>query len=238
MTGPLAILYEDAHVLAVDKPAGLLTQGRAAGEPTLEDAVRGHLTAATGRPVYLGTVHRLDRPVSGIVLWAKTPKAAHRLAEQFAGRQTAKEYWAVCEVLKNGEIPTEGVSGVWTDALVPSTDASGVVRVVDPGVAGARRAVTRFTVGRGATVPEGTVWLRLRPETGRTHQLRAQAGRHGLPVCGDAPYGSARPFAPGIALHARLLTFRHPVLRREVVVTAPPPAAWAGQGIAFPVPES
>jgi 23S rRNA pseudouridine1911/1915/1917 synthase len=99
--------------------------------------------------------------------------------------------------------------------------------------------VTRFGRDREAAgpgpvrVPEGLVWLRLWPETGRTHQLRAQAARRGLPVWGDAAYGAARAFAPGVALHARSLTFRHPALGRELTVVAPLPEAWARQGAAL-----
>jgi 23S rRNA pseudouridine1911/1915/1917 synthase len=227
MTEPLAVLYEDAHVLAAVKPAGLLTQGTAAGEPTLEQAVRRHL-AAGDAPVYLGTVHRLDRPVSGVVVWAKTPKAARRLSAQFAARGVVKEYWAVVE--SAADRPGSG-SGVWDDWLSASADASGVVRPAPDGSPGARRAVTRYEAGRPARLPEGTAWLRLWPETGRTHQLRAQAALHGLPVWGDLPYGAARAFPLGIALHARSLTVRHPTLGRPLTVTAALPAIWAEQGI-------
>src|SRR4051794_11495719 len=97
MTEPLVVLFEDPHCLAVVKPAGLLTQGTAAGEPTLEAAVRRYLTPGAPASPYLGTVHRLDRPVSGVVVWARTPKAARRLADQFARRAARKEYWAIVE---------------------------------------------------------------------------------------------------------------------------------------------
>lgn len=225
MTGPLNVLYEDAHVLAVDKPAGLLTQGTPGAEPTLEEAVRRYLGSASTGPVYLGTVHRLDRPVSGVVVWAKTSKAARRLASEFAARETVKEYWALVETRDHVK------AGVWDDWLSRSTDADKIVTAAAPDAPGARRAVTRYEAGRAASLPAGLLWLRLWPETGRTHQLRAQASLHGLPVWGDAPYGSARPFLLGIALHARTLTFRHPVLRRAMSVTAPPPEVWTRQGI-------
>jgi 23S rRNA pseudouridine1911/1915/1917 synthase len=230
MTEPLAVLFEDAHVLAVAKPAGLLTQGVASGEPTLEQAVRLRLNPEGAGPAYLGTVHRLDRPVSGVVLWAKTPKAARRLSAEFAARRAVKEYWAVVEAQAGP--PAPGDEGVWDDWLAGSADATGVVGVVDAGAPGARRALTRYARDRGAAarLPGGLVWLRLWPETGRTHQLRAQAARRGLPVWGDAPYGAARPFDPGIALHARSLTFRHPALGRDVTVRAPVPEGWARLG--------
>ena len=94
---PLDVLFEDPHLIAVAKPAGVPTQSTAAGEPGVEQALRLRFSATSGASVYLGTVHRLDRPVSGVLLWAKTPKAARRLSEQFAARRATKEYWAVVE---------------------------------------------------------------------------------------------------------------------------------------------
>lgn len=226
MTETLAVLYEDAHVLAVDKPAGLLTQGTSGGEPTLEDAVRRHLSRGAA---YLGTVHRLDRPVSGVVVWAKTPKAARRLAGQFAAREAVKEYWALVEA--PGAAAGLALSGVWDDWLAGSADASGVVRAAAAGAPGVKRAVTRYEVGPAPGLPEHTLWLRLWPETGRTHQLRAQVALRGRPVWGDAPYGSVRAFPRGIALHARALTLSHPVLRRALTLTAPLPREWRGLGV-------
>jgi 23S rRNA pseudouridine1911/1915/1917 synthase len=228
MLGPErpVILFEDAHLLAVGKPAGLLTQGIDAGEPTLETVVRRHLAGGAGDSAYVGTVHRLDRPVSGVVVWAKTPKAARRLADQFARREVGKLYWAIVE----GDAAAIGSGGIWDDWLAP-VDASGVVRVVDPHAPGAKRAVTRVASGHADRLPGGCSWLLLRPETGRTHQLRAQASARGLAILGDAPYGSLRPFDPGIALHARSLTVRHPVRRESLTFVAPLPESWKDRGI-------
>src|SRR5207248_9106732 len=133
----LTILFEDAHCLAIAKRAGELTQGTASGDPTVEEAVRGYLGAGGRGPAYLGTVHRLDRPVSGVLLWAKTPKAARRLAAQFAAREVSKEYWAVVE----GDPLALGIEETWDDWLTPP-DASGVVHVAGPDSPGARRATT------------------------------------------------------------------------------------------------
>ncbi len=223
MTGPLAILWEDAYGLAVAKPAGLLTQGPAGGEPTLEELVRGYLRPDDPASAYLGTVHRLDRPVSGVILWAKTPKAARRWAEQFASRSARKEYWAIVE----DNSASAGTSGVWEDGLLPP-DASGRARVVEADDPRATRALTYWDVGQGRTVPDGFVWLRLRPETGRTHQLRAQSAAGGLPIVGDQTYGASSAFPSGIALHARSLTVEHPIRRRPIVVEAPLPDSWSG----------
>jgi 23S rRNA pseudouridine1911/1915/1917 synthase len=224
--GPLAILWDDPHLLAVVKPAGLLTQGLPGGEPTLEAAIRHHLRPDDPASVYLGTVHRLDRPVSGVIVWAKTPKAARRLAEQFASRRTEKRYWAVAEGDLDGERR-------WDDWLGP-VDATGVARVVVEGTAGARRAITVVRPMLGATVPEGLIPLVLEPETGRTHQLRAQGSARGLPLVGDRRYGAQRPFPHGIALHARLLVFEHPVSKRRVTLVAPVPDTWRGAGLMMP----
>jgi 23S rRNA pseudouridine1911/1915/1917 synthase len=228
---PAVVLFEDAHVVAVFKPAGLPTQAPPGRGPTLEEAVRRHLAPDDPGSVYLGTVHRLDRPVSGVVVWAKTQRAARRLSKAFEARRAVKEYWAVVET---DGIPPMSNEGVWDDWLTRHSDATGVVRVVAPGAGAARRAVTRYRVEPGARVPEGSAWLRLWPETGRTHQLRAQAAARGRPVWGDAAYGAKQTFPTGIALHAYELTFPHPALGRAVVLTAPPPDAWADSGFVPP----
>jgi 23S rRNA pseudouridine1911/1915/1917 synthase len=233
MTEPLVVLFEDAHCLAVVKPAGLLTQGTAAGEPTLEAAVRRYLSPGAPDAPYLGTVHRLDRPASGVVVWARTPKAARRLADQFARRAARKEYWAIVE----GDVPPSGPDRdeVWDDWLAPA-DAAGVVRAVAPGTPRARRALTRVRHGSAARLPAATSWLRLWPETGRTHQLRAQAAARGRPILGDLAYGATRPFPRGIALHARALTLRHPILQTPLTWVAPLPESWDAAGITLPEP--
>jgi 23S rRNA pseudouridine1911/1915/1917 synthase len=232
MADVLTILFEDAHCLAVAKRAGDLTQGQrtAPGETTVEEAVRRYLGSGGLRPVYLGTVHRLDRPVSGVLLWAKTQKAARRLAAQFAAREVTKEYWALVE----GDPPAPGVEQTWDDWLTPP-DASGMVHVAGPDAPGARRATTRCTMRSAAgLLPDGVSWLRLWPETGRTHQLRVQAGSRGLPILGDSAYGSFRPFVRGIALHARSLGVRHPTRATPLDLVAPVPEEWHEQGIHLP----
>lgn len=234
MTEPLEVLFEDAHCLAVAKPAGLLTQP-AAGPgrfpyPSLEDAVRSYLSPSEPASVYLGTVHRLDRPVSGVIVWAKTPRAARRLARHFETRRAQKHYWALVEGNAAERLPS---SGLWEDWLTPP-DRSGVVHVVPPDTPGARPAATRFAVGPATALPDGTSWLRLWPVSGRTHQLRAQAAVRGLPILGDLAYGAARPFPQGIALHARALRIGHPALDQEMTWTAPVPASWHEAGAVLP----
>ncbi len=223
MLGSLAVLWEDSHGLAVDKPAGLPTQGPAGAGPTLEAMVRGYLRPGDPASAYLGTVHRLDRPVSGVILWAKTPKAARRWAEQFARREARKEYWAIVE----GNPGAPGQVGEWHDWL-GRPDAAGRAPAFDREAPGLSRASTGFEVGPRGRLPEGLAWLRLRPVTGRTHQLRAQAAARALPIVGDATYGSTRAFPAGIALHARSLMVIHPARRGPIAVEAPLPGSWSG----------
>jgi 23S rRNA pseudouridine1911/1915/1917 synthase len=231
MSEPLEVLYEDAHCLAVVKPAGVLTQPAApGGTASLEDRVRRYLDPARPEAVYLGTVHRLDRPVSGVIVWAKTAKAARRLARQFETRHARKHYWA----LVAGDAAAHlAATGTWDDAL-RAPDASGVAHAVARDTPGSRRARTRYAVGPARALPDGTTWLRLWPESGRTHQLRAQAAARGLAVVGDATYGSARPFPEGIALHARALRVDHPTRNVPIIWTAPLPAAWRAAGVDLP----
>jgi 23S rRNA pseudouridine1911/1915/1917 synthase len=228
MNSGLRILLEDEHCLAVVKPAGQFVQGVWAppGEQTLEQAVRAYLDPRDPASVYLGIVHRLDRPVSGVLIWAKTAKAARRLSMQFERRGVLKEYWAIVET--NGTPQDE--KGTWTDWLT-AAGVSGVVKSVAAGSAGAREALTRFQFCHARQLPAGLCWLRLWPETGRTHQLRVQSAVRGMPILGDAPYGSLTSFPQGIALHARTLHVRHPMLHTPLELTAPLPTCWAELGI-------
>ena len=185
-----AVLWEDPHGLAVAKPAGMLTQGRRGRRGDARRLVRRYLRPDDPASIYLGTVHRLDRPVSGVILWAKTPKAARRWAEQFARREVRKEYWAIVE---RGR-PTDSPTGLWDDWLA-RPDAAGRARIVrarrGPGSSARRPA---FEVGRRRDRPRRLRLGQAPTRDGRTHQLRAQAARAGLPIVGDATYGATRAF--------------------------------------------
>jgi 23S rRNA pseudouridine1911/1915/1917 synthase len=237
----LAIVFEDDHCVALDKPPGQFTQGTwaPAGEMTLETAVRQYLHPADPGSGYLGIVHRLDRPTSGILLWAKTLKAARRLSTQFERRTVIKEYWGIVELKPAATVsefnrrlePSESGAAdmrTWSDWLT-RPDESGVVSAVDAGTPGARQAVTRWRFGAATALPPGCAWLRLWPETGRTHQLRIQAACRGMPVVGDSSYGSSLPFPvpQGIALHSRSLRFHHPSTGAPTTLLAPLPRSWA-----------
>jgi len=230
----LDILFEDNHCLAVAKPAPLLTQGVPPGIPTLEAMVKSYLKERYHKPgnVYLGIPHRLDRPVSGVVVFARNTKAARRLAEQFQNRQVRKVYWALVEASAAGELPS--AEGVWEDWLLKVKEEARTERVAED-TPGARRAVLRY---RRLRAEESGALLEIEPETGRMHQIRVQAAVRGWPVRGDVLYGSRLPFGPSaelprdrvIALHARSLTFLHPIRYEPLTVTAPLPQAWGEWG--------
>ncbi len=246
MSEPLSILFEDDHCLALAKPAGQFSQGAWApqGQITLETAVRRYLGPADPHAAYVGFVHRLDRPTSGVVLWAKTEKAARRLSIQFQERQAKKEYWAIVESTESTPNPGEATPDIvatgehagkqlWHDWLT-RPDETGRVSAVEQNTRGAREAITFLCGSKAATsLPHGCSWLRLWPQTGRTHQLRIQAARRGTPILGDATYGAGRSFAHPhhIALHARSLKLKHPTSGREMVLVAPVPAWWGEEGL-------
>ena len=222
---PLWVLYEDAHLIAVNKPAPLLTQAPP-GVPNLEALVKAHIKAKYAKPagVYLGVPHRLDRPVSGVIVFARNTKAAQRVHAQFEARTPTKTYWAVVS-----GVPSPG-EGVWQDWVRKVPEESRLERVAE-GEPGAKLATLGVRVL--AEVPGGAV-VELSPLTGRMHQLRAQCGWRGHPVWGDDAYGSAVPFGPPaelprdrvIALHARALTLEHPFTRQSLTFTAPLPDYW------------
>jgi 23S rRNA pseudouridine1911/1915/1917 synthase len=230
MSDALQLLFEDNHCLAAAKPAPLLTQAPP-GIPSLEAQVKAYLKERYHKAggVYLGIPHRLDRPVSGVVLFARNTKAARRLAEQFQTRQVRKLYWALVERGPDGAPPP--AEGVWEDWLLKVQEQARAERA-PPGAEGARLARLRFR-RLGAT--EDGALLELEPETGRMHQLRVQTAVRGWPVRGDELYGSRLPFGPPaeqrrdrvIALHARRLTFLHPIRFEPLTVTAPLPPTWS-----------
>lgn len=219
----LQVLYEDNHLLAVSKPAGLATMGVQPGTPSLLQQAKEYLARKYRKPgnVYLGTVSRLDAPVTGVVLFARTSKAARRLAEQFRGRTVEKCYWAL---VGQRVWPAEGRLIDW----LIHHERDQKVLATGPTARGAQQAVLHYRLlGQVADV-----WLlEVRPETGRKHQIRVQLARHGYPIVGDFKYGSRQPFPQGIALHARSLAFTHPVSHQRIVLVAPLPPSWRKLGI-------
>lgn len=211
------ILYEDNHLLAVAKPPGLVTQGAAAGQPSVVEWARQSLKERYHKPgnVYVGVVSRLDAAASGVVLLARTSRAAARLAEQFRERSVQKTYWA----LVAGNPSDAGECEHW----LLEDDAQRQVRIVSPGAPGGKLALLRFRRlgGQG-----GVAWLEVDLETGRKHQIRVQLAERGWPILGDRKYGSRQAFPQGIALHARRLVVDHPTRHEPLELSAPPPPAW------------
>src|SRR5215471_18935009 len=178
---PLSVLYEDHHLLIVNKPAPLLTQAPP-GVPSLEAAAKAYVKARYAKPagVYLGIPHRLDRPVSGVVCFARNTKAAQRVHAQFAEHRVRKVYWALVE----GTVSPE--SGVWDDWIRKIAEESRVERAKE-GEEGAKLATLEYRVLK---LLDGITHVELAPLTGRMHQLRVQAAWRGHPVLGDVQYGS------------------------------------------------
>jgi 23S rRNA pseudouridine1911/1915/1917 synthase len=230
LTSNMEILYEDFHLIAVNKPAPLLTQGPP-GVPSLEAMIKSYIKEKYAKPagVYLGVPHRLDRPVSGVIVFARNTKAAQKLAEQFQNHTVEKVYWAAVE----GTV--EPAEGEWHDWLLKLPDEARTERV-EPETAGAKPASLSYRVLR--PIPGGTL-LELRPRTGRSHQLRVQSATRGHPILGDELYGSAVPFGPTaleprdriIALHAFSLTIFHPIRREPMTAIAPLPESWRAIGV-------
>jgi 23S rRNA pseudouridine1911/1915/1917 synthase len=218
---PLDVLYEDNHCLAVAKPAGCPSAHFQGREETLDRAAKVYLKEKYRKPgnVFLGVVHRLDKPVSGVLLFARTSKAAARLAQQFREGTVEKTYWAVVE----GEV--HKAAGTLEDWLLKNEDV-GRVEIVEPRTNGARQALLHY---QRRAVHGGLTWLEVRPQTGRTHQLRVQLAHHGYPIYGDAKYGAVHTFGKTVALHARALTFLHPIRYEPVNITAEVPRVWRGR---------
>jgi 23S rRNA pseudouridine1911/1915/1917 synthase len=220
----LEVLYEDNHLLAVVKPAGLATMGVAADRPSLLQRARQYVKARYQKPgnVYLGVVSRLDAPVTGVVLFARTSKAARRLTEQFRTRVVRKTYWAIVE----GTVQPK--TGECID-FVGRDERLRRMQIVGPRAPGAQEA---RLVYRHLKTSGGLSLVEVELQTGRKHQIRLQLARRGWPILGDKKYGSRRTFPAGIALHARRLAIVHPVKGETIEFVAPLPQCWRGLGIA------
>lgn len=208
------VLFLDNHLLVVCKPAGMLVQADRSNDVSLLEVARTYLKEHFHKPgnVFLGLVHRLDRPVSGVVVFARTSKAAARLSDQFRQRQVSKIYWG----LMQGRVPE---SGTWTDRIA----RAGVHSHITTGVHG-QTAELSF---RRLQYLHNVSWVEITLHTGRHHQIRVQFAHRGYPLLGDRRYGATTAFTPGaVALHARALMFLHPTLRTALTFTAAPEASW------------
>ena len=213
----MTILYEDNHLVIVNKKAGEIVQGDKTGDTPLSDIVKDWLKKKHNKPgnVYLGVVHRLDRPVSGVVLFAKTSKALPRLNKMFAEHNKVnKTYWAI---VQNRPQEPQGTLTHW----LTRQEKNNTARAYDREVPGSKKAVLDYEL-----IASGDRYhlLEIHLHTGRHHQIRCQLAKIGCPIKGDLKYGAPRSNPDGsISLHARTLTLEHPVNHESISVTAPVP---------------
>ncbi len=210
------ILYEDNHVIVVNKMPSELTQGDKTGDATLPDLIKTYLKEKYQKPgnVFLGVVHRLDRPTSGALVFARTSKALERLNAQFRDKETNKVYWAIVSQKPNKD------KGELIHYL-KKNESQNKSYVVAEGTLGSKKAILYFQhIGSS----ERYHLLEIKLETGRHHQIRCQLAHMGCVIKGDLKYGDKRSNPDGsICLHARTLSFAHPTTKERIAVTAPLP---------------
>jgi 23S rRNA pseudouridine1911/1915/1917 synthase len=212
----LKILFEDNHCVAVAKPHGLLTQSDATGDDSLLEQVRSLIKVRDSKPgnVFLGLVHRLDRPVGGVVVFGKTSKGASRLSEQFREHSVTKTYWAAVEgAPKNAR----GTVRQW----IAKDERSNVATAYDHEVPGSKEAELSYRI---LAEEDGRTLVEVTPKTGRSHQIRLAMKSLGTPIVGDLKYGAKQPFLDGraIALFAVSLEFASPVGADPVLAATAP----------------
>ena len=220
----LEVIYEDNHLLAVAKQAGLATMGLGDGRQTLLTVAKDYIKQRYNKPgnVYLGVVSRLDAPVTGIVLLARTSKSARRLTEQFRERTVDKTYLAIVEGLVD---PPQAECSDW----IGQDKRHRRMWIVGPTSEGAKQA--RLVYHRLSTLKKHTSLLEIKLHTGRKHQIRLQLAEREYPILGDRKYGSHRPWTAGIALHAHRLEIVHPVKGTPLKLESPLPKAWTDFGV-------
>ena len=215
---PLDVLFEDNHLLVVNKPAMLPTMGVAPERPNLLKVAKEYVRIKYDKPgnVYLGIVSRLDAPVTGLVVMARTSKAAGRLSKAFRDHEVEKIYWAIAD----GQIdPPSGR----LENYLRKDERHRRVHTTHADCPDAQLAWLEYSMLKAS---DDHSLIEVRPGTGRKHQIRVQLAKLGFPITGDRKYGSSVEFPHGIALHARGLILEHPVRREPLHLEAPLPAAW------------
>lgn len=213
----LDILYEDNHLFILRKPANLLVHGDKSGDKSLYEMGREYIKVVYNKPgnVYLGMVHRLDRPVSGVIAFTKTSKAAARVAKQFQSKTTQKRYWAIVE----GKVPESGTLKDYMDRR----EATSFITSEKKGKY-AELSYKRLGFANNRS------WVEVDLKTGRHHQIRLQFSHIGHPIIGDFRYGSKIKFPKkSIALHAYYLELIHPTKQEPIIVTAEPESYWPAE---------
>jgi 23S rRNA pseudouridine1911/1915/1917 synthase len=216
----MQVLYEDNHIIAVSKTCHEIVQGDKTGDTPLSDIVKAYIKEKYQKPgeVFLGVTHRLDRPTTGVVLFARTSKALTRLNTMFQSHeQIRKTYWAIVE--KNDRL--SGDEAIRLEHYLWRNEKQNKSFVVKPGTKDAKRAVLSYRV---IAQSDRYMLLEINLETGRHHQIRCQLSAIGLPIKGDLKYGAKRSNPDGgISLHARKIEFVHPVSKQEISIMAPVP---------------
>ena len=218
----MEVLYEDNHIIAVNKTCNEIVQGDKTGDTPLSETVKAYIKDKYNKPgeVFLGVTHRLDRPTSGVVLFARTSKALTRLNEMFKSHeQIQKTYWAIVQGAP--KVPEARLEN-W----LVRNEAQNKSYITKPGAKEAKQAILSYkTLVKG----EHYTLLEVNLETGRHHQIRCQLAAIGCPIKGDLKYGAKRSNPDGgICLHARKIEFIHPVKKENICITAPVPddALW------------
>ena len=218
----MTVLYEDNHIIAVSKTCHEIVQGDKTGDTPLSEMVKAYIKEKYQKPgeVFLGVTHRLDRPTTGVVLFARTSKALTRLNAMFQSHeQIRKTYWAIVSTDNGNRIMDKGE--VRLENYLWRNEKQNKSFVVKAGTKDAKRAVLTY---KAIAHSERYTLLEINLETGRHHQIRCQLAAIGLPIKGDLKYGAKRSNPDGgISLHARRIEFVHPVSKQDIVITAPVP---------------
>ena len=213
----MTVLYEDNHIIAVSKTCHEIVQGDKTGDMPLSEMVKAYIKEKYQKPgeVFLGVTHRLDRPTTGVVLFARTSKALTRLNAMFQSHeQIRKTYWAIVERTENGE-------AIKLEHYLWRNEKQNKSFIVKQGTKDAKRAVLSY---RAIAQSDRYTLMEVNLETGRHHQIRCQLSAIGSPIKGDLKYGAKRSNPDGgIALHARKIEFIHPVSKQPISITAPVP---------------
>lgn len=220
----MQVLYEDNHIIAVSKTCHEIVQGDKTGDTPLSEMVKAYIKEKYQKPgeVFLGVTHRLDRPTTGVVLFARTSKALTRLNAMFQSHELIrKTYWAIVEKAENGKVKGENDEAIRLENYLWRNEKQNKSFVVKAGTKDAKRAVLSY---RAIAQSDRYTLLEINLETGRHHQIRCQLSAIGLPIKGDLKYGAKRSNPDGgISLHARKIEFVHPVSKLPMSITAPVP---------------
>ncbi|MCP4717268.1 MAG: RluA family pseudouridine synthase, partial [Deltaproteobacteria bacterium] len=212
------VRFLDNHLLVINKPAGMLAQSDKTGDTDLLSSAKQYLKTTFSKPgnVYLGLVHRLDRPVSGLMVFARTSKAAARLSEQFRRNTTIKRYLAIVEGTCTGH-------GTCRDHIIKENLRVSIVQADHPGALYAELSWQAAAMHSNSTLVEVTL------KTGRPHQIRVQLAHMGFSILGDLRYGAQREFdGRNLALHSYHLGLCHPITKENMAWSAAPPTSWDG----------